>query len=201
MSRVRLAFGVAIVLVLGAVLLYLLVRDMSGDAAGDQSAAISEPPSVESPAPSPTSDPEELESEEPIEVPTPDTTGRDFEKILIEVVTFRDWLFRHPDPSLVRLIFHRECECYEQTSSALETLQANGAYIEGPSTVVHSAEVTEDFPSLFRLTVVLQTPEQSVIDSDGETVSSRPASDPAEYSVAFVLSRDRWIVRSMTRTG
>jgi hypothetical protein len=106
-SRVRLALGVAIVLVLGAVLLYLLVRDMSGDAVDGQTAAISEPPPVQSPEPSPTNGSEEVEPVEPVEVPTPDTTGRDFEKIFHEIATFRDWLYQQPESSSASEVFHR----------------------------------------------------------------------------------------------
>ncbi|HEX2026757.1 MAG TPA: hypothetical protein VHF25_02025 [Nitriliruptorales bacterium] len=193
MSRLRLAAGVGLAVALAVALVVVLLQDRAQRTRAGN--AVEPPPPGPSVSPSPSPSPE---ASQPVAVPTPDTTGRDFDHIVRELIAFRDWLFAHPDPELVSLIYHPECECHDAFREELEELLADGVRFdpEGTDTIVHRIEVLEDFPSLFRVDLTMQAPAQRLLNRDGEVVARHEGGSPQTFNMAFLLDGDRWRLRT-----
>lgn len=192
MERARLIAGVTLVLIIAAALIFVIVRN-AGEVDEPTTAGTSAPAEEEEPAPEPTPEADE----EPLAVPTPDTTGRDFDHIFREIVAFRDWLFANPDPELVDVIYHPECECNDEVVEALAYLQDNSLHLDDEGTDVHDVETVDEFESLVQLRVELERTAQVVVDSDGNVVEETDGSDPRTYVVTLVKPGNRWYVRTI----
>jgi hypothetical protein len=195
LERARLIAGVALVLVIAAVLILVIVRN-----AGQQ---VDEPTTAGTTAPAeqdesePTPDPAPEENEEPVAVPTPDTTGRDFDHIFREIVAFRDWLFANPDPELVGLIYHPDCECRENLRDQLQTLVDNGLRFSDEGFEVTTVEVIEDLESVVRIQTGLERTPQVLIDEAGRVVDESDGVAEQILNVILVRDSQRWRVMSL----
>ncbi len=189
MYRWRLAAGIALCLALGAGLVVVLAFNR-----GDHkpTPATATPSARASPTPTPTPSPT------PLAVPTPNTTGRDFERIYREIEAFHTWLYEHPDPKLLSLIYHPECECHALALRTLQRLRSEGLHFEGPAFLVDSVRVVEDFPVLVRIETRVRQPAQTLVTSDGRTVEEVPSEPPTVFNMALVQTGGRWVVRTIT---
>jgi hypothetical protein len=185
------------VLVIAAVLILVIVRN-----AGQQ---VDQPTTAGTTAPAeedksePTPDPTLEDNEEPVAVPTPDTTGRDFDHIFREINEFRNWLYRNPNPELLTLIYHPECECYQSARQTLEQLVERGLRFNHAGFEVESIEVAEEFESAARLRVAVERIEHQLLDDDGEIVNTVDDAGRAEFSFSLVREGARWRVRTVTQ--
>ena len=132
-------------------------------------------------------------------VPTPDTTGRDFDRIFREIVQFRDWIYAHPNPDLIDLIYMTDCPCSTEAKAELRELIRAGFHFDDEGFLVQSVEVSEDLWQVVRLRVVMQRTPQVLRDADGNVVDSSEGGAPVEFSVALVQPSAReWLVRTIT---
>ncbi len=196
MPRVRLLAGAALVLVLAALLIWLLVRT-SGSTGDPEPAAAGEPSDRTEEVVDST---DEVEEEEPeLVVPTPDTSGRDFERIVHEINEFRNWLYQNPDPELLDIIYHPDCDCYEEARAVLERMARDGLRLDGPWIAIERIELVENFPAVARVEVSLTRHEVSVVDDSGQSVETLDRHEPALQSVSLVqAAAGGWVIRTIS---
>lgn len=103
-------------------------------------------------------------------VPIPDLTGQEFDRIMREMESFRTWLYEHPDPKLLSVIYHSGCWCYQPEYNYLKGLEADSWRFADEGTVILSVRVLDrPKPDLAVLTVTNGHGPESV-DSIGEIV-------------------------------
>lgn len=192
MPKIRLLAGAAIVIALAALLIWLFVRGTESPETTTASGNEPEPSLVST---------DEIDDEpEPVAVPTPDTTGRDFERIFNEINDFRNWLYQNPDPKLLGLIYHPDCECADHEHGLLSRMVDEAVHFDAPVFVVESVEQLEDFPTVVRLQVRLDRPDQRLVDAHGEVLEEMEGSGPATLNVALVGNSGRWRIRTLVVT-
>jgi hypothetical protein len=205
MSPGRVAAAVGVVAALAIALVVILVQDRSSETEPPQAAPTEAPDEISpgsTPTPSPSPKPVAPPSREPVAVPTPNTKGRDFDRIFREINDFRDWLYAHPDPELVGLIYHPQCECYERARKTLRSLRGKGVHFEEEGFEVQKIEVTEEFEPVVRLEVILRAKPAVIVDESGQVVREAQGAPPTLYSFALVKGGgERWFVRTITNLG
>lgn len=197
MRRGRVTAAVALIAVLAGALVFVLLRDRGAD--GAPSATV-----TTSLATSDTATLSATPSEaEPVAVPTPDTTGDDFNRIIREINDFRDWLYAHPSHSAaVDLIYDRRCDCYDGLQEDLEELESRGWRFDDEGTSVSDVEVLEDDDELVRVEVVATRRPQRIVDLSGDLIDSSSGGPPTRYSFLIRLLGDgRWKVITINNLG
>lgn len=196
MERTRLVAGVLLVLLIAAALIFVVVsqaRDVEQPTTAAEPTASAEAPSPD-PEGSPQATPER--QAEPVAVPTPDTTGRDFDHIFREINEFRDWLLANPNPDLVRLVYHPDCDCHTEMERRLSRFIEASARLVGDPSQVLSVQVVEEFESLVHLSVDVRTPERELV-SEGGTPIDVASEQQEEYEIILVRPTTRWVVREV----
>jgi hypothetical protein len=168
---------------------YFLVSDSGADPPGP-------PPgngSAESPTPT--------ESPSPTTEPPPEltNTGIDFEAIWRSIEEFRVYLAHNPDPSLLRQIYHPDCECYDREIRLLMRYQQRGWRFEGPATETLRVELV-DRPAthVAVLRIVDRHDSQTVVNRNGDVIKTDVGWPRTQW--AFTLNRNdngRWRVRAI----
>jgi hypothetical protein len=196
MVNARAVISAGIVLLLAAAVLFVLIVPNGGA----REPRASDP----SPTESPVSDGQEdgdRGDPTPLAVPTPDTTGRDFDRIFREISAFRDWLFAHPDPELLHLIYHPDCDCYEETREVLEYLVEEDLRFVGETREIVSISVLDDAKEAATLNVATRSRPIEVLDSEGRTRERTDGGENVLTQFHLVLRDGAWLVRTATDAG
>lgn len=193
MSRWRAIAGIALVVALAGVLVWTQVG--GGGNAPDRS----------SPTASPTPSPTASSTGEPWPIPSPDLTGRDFPRIVSEIVSFLDLLSANPDPSRVGEVFHPRCSCFDSRRSALAKLRARGWHYTTPRTEVLKVQQVAGLGQRNRvvLDVVLREGATDVVDAEGNVVERLEADPPTWFTMTLVRGSPAgpWRVSTLLRHG
>ena len=187
MSRSRLAAGVAIpvLLVAGLAIVLLQGRHPAGQAAPTTAV----PTTVTSPPTNPT---------------PPKATGENWLAIMSDILTYRHYLYEHPQPSLLDQIYDKRCPCYAQERNTLADLERHGWRYDDKGVKVLKAKLlgrgTAKPPSV-ALDVVERVYPQVLVDRSGKTLQNRAGSgtktttyelvqgDDHKWRVSFVIPR------------
>jgi len=187
MSRARLAAGVAVPVLLAAGLAIVLLqgRHPAGEAAPTTVAPTTTPP--------------------PTTIPTPPkATGENWLAVMSDILTYRHYLYEHPQPNLLDQIYDKRCPCYAQERSTLANLQRRGWKYDDKGVQVLKAKLlgrgTAKPPSV-ALDVVEHVYPQVLIDRSGKTIQKRARSttktttyelvqgDDHQWRVSFIILR------------
>lgn len=149
-----------------------------------------------------TSEPTEPSDDEP---PTLENTGDDFVAIMESISEYQNWLFQHPDPSLVASYADPDCSCARGDQESLRRLQEQGWRARSDQTEYSSVEVVDrPLEGVVTLTAVLESLDVEVVDGEGEVVQevSEDAPPPTRLLIALRLSDDRrWRLLSSAVQG
>lgn len=190
MRTVRLATALGLIAALAAALVLIVARGRGGGGSPPPTPAVAAATGTPA-STSPTGS--------PVVVPTPKTTGRDFDRIWREITAFGQWIDEHSQPELVDLIYNPRCDCYKNLKDDLADMQSRGWRYQGGGFKIISLRVVEDFGDLVRLEVRDEQSPQSIVDRSGAVLKSSPGRHPANFSILLTLEDDgRWRVLSMT---
>ncbi|MDP8929465.1 MAG: hypothetical protein M3O70_13080 [Actinomycetota bacterium] len=190
MSRVRLLAAISLIVALAVALVVVLVQQRSSDGPHRVASAASESAQAAN-APPP----------EPVAVPTPDNTGRDFDHIWREIRRFADWTYAHPEVGLrhLDLIYHPECPCYANLRDDLSRLIRDGVHFEDAGTRVERVVVTSDLGEAARIETRMSISPGRVINAQGAIVQSEEGVPARDFAVNLELQSDgRWLARSVS---
>ena len=165
MTRSRLAAAIAIplLLALGLAFTFLQGRHPTGDAATTTVA-----PATSIPPPPTTSKPN-----------PPKATGEDWLAIMSDILTYRHYLYEHPQPNLLTQIYDKRCPCFAQERNALADLQRRGWKYNDQGVKVLSAKLlgrAATNRSIVAVEVVSRTPQATLTDRAGRIVQRRRSS-------------------------
>lgn len=147
-------------------------------AAPSQTTSTEQPTATPTQAPSPTV----VETFAPADEPAPaldGLVGDDYGQMVMTHWTFRNWLFRHPEPELFDEITHEDCRCSVQ-KDLLAQRKDDGLWNTGGEVVVRDVEVVDDQASnLVHLLVTYELPEPiRLIDASGTVHNEIDARGP-----------------------
>ncbi len=109
-SRLAAAIAIPILLTIGLAFTFLQGRHPAGQAAPATvapSSSLPPPPTTNRPNP-------------------PKATGEDWLAIMSDILTYRHYLYEHPQPNLLPQIYDKRCPCFTQERNALADLQRRG---------------------------------------------------------------------------
>ncbi len=191
MSRVRLLAAITLIVALAVALVVILVQARSSDNTPPVAASAENGPAEPATAP----------PAEPVPVPTPDNTGRDFNHIWREIRAFADWTYTQPEVGLrhIHLIYHPECPCYSKLRQDLELLERNGVHFEDGGTRVESLVVTSDLGEAVRIETRMSIAPGRAINAQGAVLQSSDGVPARDFAANLELQSDgRWLVRSIS---
>ncbi len=169
-QRSRTALGIGIVVVLAVVVIgSFIVFGGGADEGGDDAPATTAPSVVDPDAP-----------------PELRNTGEDWDTIVRSIVSYRDWLFTHPDPALLERIQVPGYEFFAEGQLGLTNLATKGWRYDPPPEnltveLVQLRERTAD--NVVMLFVRFgPTPRIRVVDGAGEVIQDSPGT-PAGASL------------------
>ncbi|MDP8929020.1 MAG: protein kinase [Actinomycetota bacterium] len=139
--------------------------------------------------------------DEPAAVPIPNTRGRDFDRILREMIAFQDWLKSNPRPELLSAIYAPTCDCYSQAVTELSTLRDQGLRFEGRGVAVETVEVVEALDTLATLKVSLQHLDQDLVAVDGAVMKRVEGAGLRVYQFTLGLFGHQWKITAVARIG
>lgn len=189
MSRVRLLAAISLIVASAVTVVVLLVRQRSSDSA--EPLAVS---TASQPAPSDT-------TARPVEIPTPDNTGRDFDRVWREIQRFNDWAYRHPEVALnhIQLIYHPDCLCYSALRENLLLMVHTGVHYENLTTRVESVVVIFDLGGAVRIETRLSIAPRRLVNREGALIQYDQGVPSRDFLVDLELQSDgRWLARSIT---
>ncbi len=134
-------------------------------------------------------------------IPTPNTRGRDFDRIVREMIAFQDWLKSHPRPELLSTIYDPSCPCYEQAASELSALRDQGLRFQGQGVAVETVEVVQASDTLARLRVSLRHLDQQLVAVDRGVSQRVQGAGLRVYEFTLGLVGGQWRITAATRVG
>jgi hypothetical protein len=152
--------------------------------------------------PRPTSETTPTSVAPPTSIPSPPTTskpnppkatGEDWLAIMSEILTYRHYLYEHPQPNLLTNIYDKRCPCFAQERQALTDLQRRGLRYTDQGVKVLSAKLlgrAATNQSIVALEVVSQLPQQTLIDYAGKIVERSPGSGPTKTAYQLLRGAD-----------
>ena len=187
-SRLAAAIAIPILLAIGLAFTFLQGRHPAGQAAPATVAASSSlppPPTTSKPNP-------------------PKATGEDWLAIMSDILTYRHYLYEHPQPNLLPQIYDKRCPCFTQERNALADLQRRGWKYTDQGVKVVQAKLRGrgvGNSSIVAIESIIQTAQQVLVDRDGKVLQRKAASGPTKMTYELVRGRDgRWRV-SFTIVG
>jgi hypothetical protein len=116
------------------------------------------PTAAPSPEPSPTEVLPANDVEDPVEA-------------LEAIVRFRDFLFEHPDPDKLSLIYAERCDCYDEVFEVLVQLQNEDrrTVFEAPRNV-RETQLEESQGPVRQVAYEVDSPKGAILDTEGEVV-------------------------------
>lgn len=173
----RTALGVGIVVVLAVVVGSFVVFGGGGEDGGDTVTTTSAPPVVD-----------------PNAAPELRNTGEDWDQIVRSIVAYEDWLFNHPNPTLLERTEVPSYSGFADGQLGLQNLATKGWRYDPPRQpqtveVVRLHErVTESFAIVF--VRFGPTPPVRVVDSTGAVIQDSPGLPPSPVLWTLVREPD-----------
>ncbi len=181
-SRLAAAIAIPILLAIGLAFTFLQGRHPAGQAAPATVAASSSlppPPTTSKPNP-------------------PKATGEDWLAIMSDILTYRHYLYEHPQPNLLPQIYDKRCPCFTQERNALADLQRRGWKYTDQGVKVLSAKLLGrgiGKPASVALDVVERVFPQVLVDQSGKTVQKKAGSAARTTTYELVQGEDhKWRV-------
>lgn len=174
--------GVALLLCVGAVACNETDAGLAAPESTPSVSVLASP--AEEPSPSPTVAPVVA----PPEVDLTAESDADFERVVTEILGFRDWLFAHPDQTFrIDTIYDEDCPCGEHLQEQLELIAGRDERVisDAPTDVVSVEVVSHDLTSV-ELIVTYRPPPAHVEYDNGKVGDRR-----GEYAEA---NRERWFL-------
>ncbi|MDQ4130051.1 MAG: protein kinase [Actinomycetota bacterium] len=140
-------------------------------------------------------------ADEPAAIPIPNTRGRDFDRIVREMLAFQDWLKSHPRPELLSTIYDPSCPCYPQAVNELATLRDQGLRFERQGVAVEKVEVVQATDNRASVKVSLRHLDQDLVAVDRGVVRRVEGGGLRLYEFTLGLAGDQWRITAATRTG
>ena len=176
-SRIAAAIAIPVLLALGLAFTLLQGRHPTGEAAPTTAA-----PSSSIPPPPTTSKPN-----------PPKATGEDWLAIMSDILTYRHYLYEHPQPNLLSQIYDKRCPCFTQERNTLADLQRRGLKYTDQGVKVISARLlgrAATNRSIVAVEVTSQTPQQTLIDHAGKIVQRIPGSGRSKTAYQLLRGAD-----------
>ena len=176
-SRLLAAVAIPVLLAIGLALTFFQGRHPTSGAAPTTVA-----PPTSTPSPPTTSKPN-----------PPKATGEDWLAIMSDIITYRHYLYEHPQPDLLANIYDKRCPCFAQERQALADLQRRGLRYTDQGMKVLSAKLlgrAAANQSIVAVEVVSQVPQQTLIDYAGKIVQQSPGSGPRKTAYQLLRSAD-----------
>ncbi len=192
--------GVIVAALLGLIGWSVLGADPSEPplaAASPARTAPAEAPASPSPSASPSPEPE------PSEV-LPANDVADPLEAIVAIEAYRDWLFEHPDPTKVDLIYHDACDCHALLQEQLSGLVRDGVkVVADPSLVDDITLIERDSPRTVILSFAIQYPEQLLESADGDVLERMAAQESPQTFRAnlFLDDRGRWLITALNEVA
>ncbi|HZD68687.1 MAG TPA: hypothetical protein VFA45_07155 [Actinomycetes bacterium] len=181
-SRIAAAIAIPVLLALGLAFTFLQGRHPAGEATPTTAA-----PSSSIPPPPTTSKPN-----------PPKATGEDWLAIMSDILTYRHYLYEHPQPNLLSQIYDKRCPCFAQERNTLADLQRRGLKYTDQGVKVISAKLLgrgTGRPASVALDVVERVFAQVLVDRNGKIVQKRAGSAARTTTYELVQGEDsRWRV-------
>jgi hypothetical protein len=184
-TRGRLVLGVALVVFLAVgISVVLASRPDPASRVNDRPTGTPSTPVSPTPSPSPSV----------AVVPTPQLTGENFDAIVRAMEGFRAWLYEHPDPSLLAVVYDPDCWCYRPEFNYLKRLKSDGWRFDDEGTVILSVDVL-DRPQadMVVLAVTNRHGPERVVNAAGKVVQRGDGWPKATTKLTFKRGSDgRW---------
>lgn len=181
-SRLAAAIAIPILLAIGLAFTFLQGRHPAGQAAPATVA-----PSSSLPPPPTTSKPN-----------PPKATGEDWLAIMSDILTYRHYLYEHPQPNLLPQIYDKRCPCYQREFQALNDLRRRGWRYDDEGVEILKAKLlgqAKDRPSDVAVETLVRTRTQVLVDADGNVVKRVRGTDPTFQDYELIRGPDgRWRV-------
>jgi hypothetical protein len=158
-SRLAAAIAIPVLLAVGLVFTFLHGHDPSRVAAPTTVAPTT------STLPPPTSKPN-----------PPKATGENWLAIMSNILTYRHYLYEHPQPTLLAQIYDKRCPCFAQERNTLADLQRRGWKYNDQGVKVLEAKLLgrgTGKPASVALDVVERVYPQVLVDRSGKIVQKR----------------------------
>jgi hypothetical protein len=110
-----------------------------------------------------------------------------------DILTYRHYLYEHPQPNLLPQIYDKRCPCFTQERNALADLQRRGWKYTDQGVKVLSAKLlgrAATNRSILAVEVVSRTPQQTLIDRAGRVVQRKPGSGPSKTAYQLLRGSD-----------
>lgn len=136
-------------------------------------------------------------------VPDPATRGEDFDRVFREIVGFSHFVYQHPDPALLDLIYDSSANTLPNVRGQIENLRTRGYRYDDEGQTVHSVAVEKrQDPTHVLLRVVTSHGEQRVVDAQGNVVQRGPGWPKRQEQYLLELGQDgRWRIQYKTTLG
>ncbi len=184
MTRSRLAAAIAIPVLLAIGLAFTFLQ--GGHPTGE-AAPTTVGPTTSIPPPSTTNKPN-----------PPKATGEDWLAIMSDILSYRHYLYEHPQPDLLARIYDKRCPCFAQERNALADLQRRGWKYTDQGVKVLSARLLgrgNSKPASVALDVVERVFPQVLADRRGKPVQKKAGSAARTTTYELVQGEDhKWRV-------
>ena len=136
-------------------------------------------------------------------VPEPATAGEDFDRIFREISKFEEYVYEHPDPALLPVIYDESANVLSNVRGQIENLRNRGYRYDDEGQVVHKVEVEKrSDASHVLLRVVTSHGEQRVVDAQGNVVQRGPGWEPRREQFLLEQGIDgKWRIQYYTNLG
>jgi hypothetical protein len=128
----------------------------------------------------------------------PKATGEDWLAIMSEILTYRHYLYEHPQPNLLTNIYDKRCPCFAQERQALTDLQRRGLRYTDQGVKVVQAKLRGrglGNSSIVAIESIVQNAQQVLVDRDGKILQRKAASGPTKMTYELARGADgRWRV-------
>ncbi len=180
-SRLVAAIAIPVLLVVGLVFTFLHGRHPTGEAAPTTVAATTSvpPPPITTPNP-------------------PKATGDNWLAIMSDILTYRHYLYEHPQPNLLAQIYDQRCPCYQREHQELDDLSRRGLHYDDDGVEILSAKLlgqAKGRPSDVAVETLVRTRTQVLVDTHGDVVKRMRGSGPTYHDYELIHGPDgRWRV-------
>lgn len=137
------------------------------------------------------------------QVPDPATRGEDFDKVFREILGFETWVFEHPDPKQLDLIYTGEANIRPKVQGFLQNLVDKGWRYDDEGPVVHSVAIERRIdPVNVLLKVETSHGPQRVVDAGGKLVEESAGWSRRREQYLLKQGDDgRWRIQNYTNNG
>lgn len=143
----------------------------------------------------------------PTSTPSPPTTskpnprkatGEDWLAIMSDIITYRHYLYEHPQPDLLANIYDKRCPCFQREFQVLNDLKRRGLRYDDEGVEILDAKLlgqAKGRPSDVAVETLVRTRVQVLVDARGNVVKRVRGSGPAYQDYELIRGPDgRWRV-------